>query len=452
MFTLQTSRAIRECTGLSRRDFLRIGTVSALGMRWCLADALRAAETHPSDMNCIVLVLVGGPSHLETFDPKPDAPESVRGPFRAIRTTVPSVLFSELLPRLAARAHRLGLIRTVYHDESPIHETGQQLLQTGAFVAEGQALPSLGAWATHTWGSNPAGTPSWVQIPGPIDNTGVAVDHGQSAGLLGPDAEPFALLPEPQAVRQLFDRCWGRRSAEEALLAAGPTEEVSDWDRQVEHMAALGSIDRATQEACARLLSDEARRAFLLAQEPEALRRAYGINLFGQSCLLARRLVEHGVRFVTVNMFDTVYERVTWDCHADGGPLSSTLEDYRRFLCPVLDQAVAALMDDLQQRGLWSRTLVALVGEFGRTPRLNRRGGRDHWTRCWSVAFFGGPVRPGVVVGRSDRSAMEPADDPVPAWRVADTVLAALGLRSAPQYVGGRLSTRALQPVSELFG
>ena len=179
-----------------------------------------------------------------------------------------------------------------------------------------------------------------------------------------------------------------------------------------------------------------------------------GRNTFGQSCLLARRLVEHGVRLVTVNMFDTVFNEMTWDCHADGGALCTTLQDYCDILCPIFDRAYAALLEDLQQRGLLDRTLVLAMGEFGRTPRLNPRGGRDHWPGVWSVLFAGGGVRGGQVVGASDRTGAEPRDRPVSAAEVAASVYKALGIdprTRVPSADGQALPLVDANPVGELF-
>ncbi|MGH7224594.1 MAG: DUF1501 domain-containing protein, partial [Gemmataceae bacterium] len=180
--------------------------------------------------------------------------------------------------------------------------------------------------------------------------------------------------------------------------------------------------------ASQQLFTAQAKKAFTLSAERDELRSRYGRNTFGQSCLLARRLVEHGVRLATVNMFDTVFNTITWDCHADGGALATTLDDYRDILCPMFDRAYSALLDDLAERGLLENTLVVAMGEFGRTPLLNARGGRDHWPGVWSILFAGGGVRGGQVVGSSDRTASEPRDRPVTPAEVAATIYHALGI------------------------
>src|SRR5262249_40404891 len=182
------------------------------------------------------------------------------------------------------------------------------------------------------------------------------------------------------------------------------------------------------EEAVSRLFTARAKKAFDLLSEKDDLRTRYGRNTFGQSCLLARRLVEDGVRLGTVNMFDCVFNEITWDCHADGGALPTTLDDYRDTLCPMFDRAYTALLEDLSQRGLLETTLVVAMGEFGRTPQLNPRGGRDHWPGCWSILFAGGGVRGGEVVGASDRIGAEPKDRPVTPTEVAATVYHALGV------------------------
>jgi hypothetical protein len=314
------------------------------------------------DFHCIFLNLVGGPSHLDTWDPKPAAPSEYRGPFRAIRTNVPGIWISELFPRMARLAHQYALVRSLYHDEAPIHETGQQLIQTGRLV-DGRPNPTNGLAS--------------ILIPGPIQNTGVDISHGQDS----------------------------------------VAEQVA-WDR-------------------ARGISE-------LAQEPSALREQYGPNKFGQSCLLARRMVEQGASFVTVNMFDTVYDTLSWDCHADGAALDVNLNDYRDFLGPMFDLAYSTLLLDLESRGLLEKTLVVATGEFGRSPRINLRGGRDHWTRAWTAIFAGGGVRGGKVIGSTDRLGNEPSDQPIHASAVANTISFAAGLSPSAQYRNG-------EPIRKLF-
>lgn len=367
---------------LTRRDFLRKGAlgVGAVG----LSQVDWHAETHKSDINCILLFLVGGPSQLDTWDLKPDAPDTIRGPFRPRATTVPGIQIAEHFPRMAQQAHRFALVRSVHHDEAPIHETGQQMMQTGHVFREGKEYPHYGAVLSYQLGARVAGVPPFVVLPSVLKDTGVGVSHGQGAGALGLRHEPCVLPAAPKL------------------------------------------LDLA------------------LSAESDALRDRYGRNPFGQSCLLARRAIERGVRLAAVNMFDTVYNKITWDCHADGGALATTLDDYRTTLGPMFDAAYATLLDDLAERGLLESTLVVAMSEFGRTPLLNPRGGRDHWPGVWSIVFAGGGVPGGQVVGSSDRIGSEPRDRPVTPAQVAATIYRALGINS-------RAALVVAEPIPELL-
>jgi uncharacterized protein (DUF1501 family) len=345
---------------LSRRDFLRVG---AAGAAATLASPLLGAGPTPPTA-CIQILLVGGPSQLDTWDPKPDAPSDVRGPFRPIRTSVPGVCFTELFPQMAQNAHRFAVVRSLHHREAPIHETGQQLLQTGLLHAGRAEWYHFGAAVSQAAPGPPGdGLRPWVVLPGPLGDTGVDVSHGQGAGVLG----------------ERYDPQFGSELAHH--------------------------------------------EAFDLGCEPLWVRERFGQSPFAESCLRARRLVERGVRVVTVNMYDTVFGRLTWDCHAAGGELPTTLADYARTICPDFDRAFTALLDDLDERGLLASTLVTAAGEFGRTPRINERGGRDHWPGVWSGLIAGGGVRGGRVVGASDRRAAEPTDRPVVASELCTLAL-----------------------------
>jgi len=363
--------------GIDRRAFLAAGGVGLGMLGLPFAERLARAGAPPRNQRALILLMmVGGPSQLETWDPKPDAPEGVRGPFGSISTRIPGVRINEHLPRLAARMDKLALIRSLHHPEAPIHETGLQLIQTGRLSRTADEHPHLGAEVSRLLG--PAGSlalPPSIMLPGPIVNTGVQIPKGQTAGGLGAEHEPFRVGAAP-----------------------------GDPDYRP------GAIlQRALQIA-----GTGARRStnpFDLGAEPPRVVDAYGADRFGRSCLLARRLVEAGTRVVTVNMFDSVFDQVTWDCHG-AGPFS-TLDDYKRHLLPTFDRAFSALLDDLSDRGLLETTMVAAVGEFGRTPRINSSGGRDHWPGVWSVALAGGGVRGGQVIGASDERAAEPADRPV---------------------------------------
>lgn len=354
---------------LTRRTFLKAGGMG-LALSATAAGARAEAASSSSDGRAVILIMmVGGPSQLETFDPKPDAPAEVRGPFGSIATRVPGVRVSAHLPRLAQRLDRLAIVRTLYHDAAPIHETGTQLVQTGKVFPIGMESPHLGSVAARDLGVRGI-APGFVILPGPLGATGVAVPRGQSAGPLGPDFEPVFPPDVP--------------------LAGSP---------------------------------------FDLRSEPARLRDAYGTSRFGRACLTARRLVEAGTRFVTVNMYDTVFNTVSWDCHGYG-PFSR-LDDYATTILPTFDQAFTALLDDLDQRGLLRSTLVLATGEFGRTPRLNESGGRDHWPKVWSGLLAGGGVRGGQTIGTTDATASEPRDRPVAVRELAATVSESIGLETA---------------------
>jgi hypothetical protein len=418
-----------------------------------LADAAGLQAAHSTDTNCILLFLVGGPSQLDTWDPKPSAPESIRGPFRAIPTSVSGIQLSENFPRMAAMADRYAIVRSVHHREAPIHETGHQLMQTGRLFRGEQDYPHYGAVVSHLRGNRRRGVPAAVTLPAPIGNTGVSVSHAQGSGPLGPAHEPLAVQARYQGTTFTVEAIdapvatdLAQPRSRQALIAA-----IDEAQETLESLPAHGGTSAAGFDP---ILARHARRAFDLDAEPEALRSRYGRNTFGQSCLLACRLVEHGVRFVTVNMFDTVFHQVTWDCHADSGALPATLDDYRRVLCPMFDAAYTALLEDLHQRGLLGSTMVVAMGEFGRTPQVNPRGGRDHWPGCWSVLFAGGKVRGGQVIGASDRTASEPRDRPVSPAEIAASVYHGLGI--APDHAIPGPDARPIpvapaRPVSELF-
>jgi hypothetical protein len=360
---------------VNRRDFMKASGTSALGLSIAHPPAPRSPD---GERSVILLLLVGGPSQLETFDPKPDAPSEVRGPFGSIATSVPGVRVNEYLPGIARRMDRLAIVRSLYHDAAPIHETGLQLLQTGRLCRLGQEQPHFGSVVARTFGPR-NGTPPFVMLPGPIGNTGVGVSHGDTPGDLGPE----------------FRRC-----APSGVLGHGDSDEVD------------------------------------------------GLNPIGRSCLLACRLVEAGARVVTVNMFRTVFNEPSWDCH--GAAPFSTLDDYRRELLPRFDAAYSALVDDLERTGRLDSTLVVATGEFGRAPRLNAAGGRDHWPGVWSALLTGGGIRGGQVIGASDAQAAAPADRPVSPAELLATIYQSLGLDPSLSLPDGRALADA-KPIGEAF-
>lgn len=315
-------------------------------------------------------------------------------------------------------------------------------MQTGHLFRNDRAFPHYGAVVSQLQRSSQRELPPFIVLPSPIDNTGVGVSHGQTAGFLGAAHEPVVLRGQ---------RRGDTLEISELEIRTGDTWESERLTYALDRT--LVQTDLAAHPALAPLVTARARRAFHLGGESDKLKTRYGKSTFGQSCLLARRLVEHGVRLVTVNMFETVFNQVTWDCHADGGSLASDLNDYRDTLCPMFDQAYTALMDDLEQRGMLQNTMVLAMGEFGRTPHLNPRGGRDHWPGVWTTLFAGGPFRGGQVIGASDSIGAEPSDRPVTPAEIAATIYQGLGIHPRTTLSsddGASVILSEAQPIAEL--
>ena len=457
MFRLDASKSVRFCDGLTRRDFLHAGSLSVLGLTLPDLLGLKAAgaASPKNDVNCIMLFLVGAPSQLDTWDMKPDTPAEIRGPYKPISTNVSGIRISELFPRMARHADKYALVRSVYFSGAALHEVGHQMMQTGHQFQAGIEYPHVGCIESYLKG--PKGdVPPHVLMPRPIANTGNNFPHGQNAGFLGKTYDPFVLNADPSApnfrVPDLLSPKYidavredERRTWREAIDGSVKRFEASPQAKQ---------MDSIFHEAYRLMSSAKAREAFELSQEPDRVRDRYGRNRFGQSCLLARRLVERGVRFVTVNMFETVFGEITWDCH--GSPPFCPLSGYRDLLGPMFDNAYSSLIKDLQARGLLENTMVLATGEFGRTPKLNPAGGRDHWTGCWTAVFAGGGVKGGQVVGASDEIGGAPKDRPVTPPEVAATVLHALGVDLELELPGPQsrpipVIDRGIAPILELL-
>ena len=408
-------------SGVSRRAFLRFGGLGVLTLKAKEQVAAQQAQAEASGKgrrSCIFLMLTGGPGHLDTFDPKPLAPVEYRGPLQAIQTAVPGVLVSEALPKLAARLDRVAILRSLWHDAASIHETGLQLIQTGRLSRNGVVHPSIGSVVARLLGSRDH-LPPYVVLPRLLGETGVNAWQGQRSGHLGGEFDPFDL----------------------SLLSIRDPLEL--WSS-------------TSWTGLAAWLSDELRAALKYQDESDSIRQAYGDSQFGRSCLLARRLVERGSRFVTVNMFESLADQVTWDCHANGKWAPATVTDYRDHpaLGPTFDQVYNALLDDLDQRGLLNDTLVVAVGEFGRTPKLNERGGRDHWPGVWSGLMAGGGVRGGQVIGASDSRGTAPADRPIDPAEFVATILQSLGLDLATKLElpsGSEIALADRQPIGGII-
>ncbi len=420
MLRLDAQPTVPSLAGLTRREFLRAGSLATVGLTLPGLRTLNAegADTERGDVNCIFLFLVGGPSQLDTWDMKPDAPEEIRGPFRPIATNVPGTRISEIFPRLARQMDRVSLVRSVHHTAAAVHDTGHQLMQTGRLFSADIDHPHVGSVVAMLKG-NRGETPAHVLLPRPIGTTGGNMPHGQSAGYLGKSFDPFVPNADPIALRR---DSRDDRSAD---------FEAYDWGA-----------------------SRSVREAFDLNAESVAIREQYGRTRFGESCLIARRLIERGSRFVTVNMFDTVFNNVTWDMH--GMAPFSTLDGYRNEVGPSFDHAYTALLDDLSARGMLSNTLIVACGEFGRTPKINPAGGRDHHPACWTVLFAGGSMQGGRVVGASDEIGSAPVDRPVSPAEIAATVYQGLGIDLKTEIPGPdehpiRIVDQGVRPISELF-
>src|SRR4051812_12697353 len=423
---------VRLCEGVSRRSFLQIGSagLATLSLPTLLkVEAAGGVKEKPGPIrNCITIFLVGSPGQHDTWDMKPDAPAEVRGKFKPTKTNVTGVQICEHFPLMAKMMDRVALIRSLHHKTGATHENGQRWMMTGHDFNADAVKPHAGSVISRVFGSR-GDLPANVVLPGPIGNTGAGPLHGQTAGHLGSAHEPFFLNADP-----------AKPDFKVADLEVPAGESASRLDARTRLLNQVDELQRRTEtrstqmhdasyERAFRLLtSTSAKRAFNLAEEPDKLRDRYGRNTFGQSCLMARRLIEGGVRYVTVNHFDTVFGQSCWDMHADGGGLNNTYLDYERHLCPQFDWAFTALLQDLEDRGLLKETVVAVLSEFGRTPRLNPRGGRDHYPNAWTNFLCGGNIRGGQVIGSTDKTGSRPHDFPVEPPQVLASIYHGMGI------------------------
>jgi hypothetical protein len=432
----------RRCDGITRRDTLRVGSMAAFGLGLGHWPGLLCAAEQPAAKarSCILLWLDGGPSHLETFDLKPNAPAEVRGPFQAIATNCDGIQISELLPETATICDKLAIVRSM---TSPLGEHGlaNHYMLTGYKPSPVLDHPSFGSVVAHVRGGKPI-LPPYVAIP---------EARQAGAGFLGQAYEPFVTGGDPS-----------RPEFRVRDLEYFPSVDEARLQRRYEFLAEFDAVrarvessdlpsDGRFERAYRLVTTPAARQAFDLSAEPANVRGRYGPRMFGQSCLLARRLVERGVPFVTV-------VNTGWDTHEG---LTLHLRDgfagakVGVGLAPTFDAGFAALVRDLSDRGMLDETLVIAMGEFGRTPKLNTRGGRDHWPRVFSVILAGGGVRGGQVIGSSDRVGESPHDTPVTPNDLACSVYSLLGIdqayelhtsdgRPVPVNQGGQLIKRLI--------
>ena len=416
-----TGNKMRLCDGYSRRDFLTIGALSALGVG--LPDLLRAREAQagetPKAKACIFLWLQGGPSTIDMWDPKPEAPSEIRGQFAAIPTSANGIQFSEHLPKSAKVADKMAVVRTLTHPDSN-HPSAAHLILTGKATQGGREYPAYGAVLSRMR-SPERPVPPFALLT-PANGGGNGPIQGQGGGFLGRAFDPLrvedpgmptmklpALVPAPLVGP---DRLELRKTV---LRKVEALQGVLDKSQEAR------LFDRYYQQAFAFLTSGEVKKAFDLEQEPAAVREKYGKDMFGQGCLMARRLVETGVPFVTVNWNQNIGQQ-GWDTHGNNFTI---LKDQ---LLPRLDAALASLVAELDDRGLLQSTLVVCAGEFGRTPRVNGGAGRDHWPNCFAAVMAGGGVKRGFALGASDANGMQPANRPLRPDEFAATIYRLLGL------------------------
>jgi hypothetical protein len=456
MLRFDADRPVSFCDGLSRRDFLHAGAIPLLGLTLPGLMAHKAAgAVKDKDVNCIMLFLVGGPSHIDTWDPKPKAPAEVRGPFQPIATNVTGMQITDIFPKMAKHSDKLSIIRSVYHTATAVHDTGHQMMQTGRLFTGGIEHPHAGCVLGYLKGQR-GEVPAHVLLPRPIGRTGGNLPHGQTAGYLGKQYDPFVLNADPSA----------KDFKVPDLLPPEYISAIRAKRRQKMRQAVDGALAAFEKNAQAKQLDDnfdlayrlmsskQAREAFALDREPAASRDRYGRTRFGQSCLLARRLIERGVRFVTVNMFETVFDEITWDIH--GSRPFTDITEMAKLVAPSFDQAYSTLLQDLKERGLLETTVVIATGEFGRTPKINPAGGRDHHPGVWSMMLGGGPIKGGRIVGESDELGYAPKSRPVTPAEVAATLYQALGLDPHKELPGPQnrplpLADYSVQAIKELF-
>jgi uncharacterized protein (DUF1501 family) len=422
---------------LSRRKLLQVGGLGLLGLH--LPGVLQAAERsrgHKARAKSVIFLHQwGGPTHHDTFDVKPAAPEAIRGEFKPIATKVPGLQISERLPAMARVMDKVTLVRTLHHTMKNHNSAGYYSLTGYAPAIDDQRLrdsrdlfPAYGSVVDRLAPAK-AGVPTFVSYPYVIRDG--SITPGQHASFLGKAHDPLLITQDPNApdfrlpelslpVNLSPERLGNRR---EVLRLIDEQAEL------LEFSARAKGIEEHYEKALGMLTSSAIKKAFDLSAEPEAMRDRYGRTTYGQGCLLARRLVEAGARVVNVYFAQFIGGQALkegWDTHAfNNKPMYPILKDY---LLPVTDQTLPTLLDDLDSRGLLDSTLVVWVGEFGRSPRINAAGGRDHWPQCYTALLAGGGVRRGHAHGTSDKNGAFPASDPVGPEDLSATMFHLLGI------------------------
>lgn len=428
-------------TDVSRRQALQIGAgMFGLGLPQLLQATESTEAKRQKEISCIFLFLAGGASHFETFDPKPDAPAEIRGLWNPISTSVPGTVICEKLPLMAQRMHKVAVVRS-WQGKSGSHSTGSQHVASGMYPpASGQHFPNFGCLVSALQGNKIAGVPAHFGVP-------FAARYTKPQGYLGPAHAAFNIENDPATAKDTFGKLnleAVRFENRRAMLT-----QLDNLDRYVNAAdAGLASLDKFSKEAIALLTTDVMRNATDLEQEPEELRERYGANIYGQRVLMARRLIEAGARFVTINhavqggLFGSGTTNGTWDNHhllfesmmSFKDTPNNTPSGYKWHSydgpgnLPQLDMSLSTLLDDLEDRGLLDTTLVVAMGEFGRTPKINKFAGRDHYPAAGSVLLAGAGIHNGAVIGATDRNGAQPITRPWTPEDFAASIYHALGI------------------------
>lgn len=441
MFSLN-DRPTKLCDGFTRREVLRVGGLSAMGLS--LPNLLLARDTAPLGIpptdktfgrakNVIFLYLAGGPPQHETFDPKPDAPADIRGPFHPISTNVPGIQFCELLPRTAAMADKLAIIRSMATDDNTHSSSSHWVLTGYKYVGPNPRTiqptdwPYFGSVIKRYKPSEVLPPLSTVWIPDIMRLNENVTPAGQTGGFMGSEWDPDRFVGDPsQPGYQVDGLSLGEQLPADLLTRQKLLAKIEQPFEAARRGAGVQLFDKFQQQAFDLLTSGKAQQAFAIEKEPTKLRERYGNNRWGQCVLLARRLVEAGVRLVHVQWprepGDNAVDNPLWDTHAQN---ADRVEDV---LCPTFDVGFSALIEDLDQRGLLDETLVVAIGEFGRTPKINGNGGRDHWGPVFSCALAGAGISGGQVYGKSDQQGGHPIENRVQPGDLTGTIFHLLGI------------------------
>lgn len=407
---------LQSCEGIHRRDFLRIGALTGLGLSLPHALASKQAQAKPGtgarDVNCILIWTLGGTSHHDTLDPKPDAPLNVRGEFGVIDTAVPGVKFTEVAPGMARELKRFALLRS-WNPRNGSHGIADYEMMSGRRFNQGFVYPCYGSIVSHEKGFKTR-MPPFVQLGGSVDRT----FSGGTAGYLGLEHNPFELLTDPNVEKFTAQDITPPPSVDGKRLQRrrGMLTRIDGLQRKVDlQPAAFAALDQHVQAALNLITAPETKRAFEIGSEDPRLRDRYGRHRFGQSCLLARRLLEAGVRFVTISDGG-------WDTHA------GNFGSLKNRLMPPIDQAFPELVRDLDERGLLASTLVVWLTDFGRTPKINSASGRDHWASAGFAVMAGAGIPGGAVLGKTDEEGGQPTHNEYLTDDIAATVYTKLGI------------------------